>query len=105
MKNLDNAKWVVLFISKKRDHSTEYLESLNKMIEKVKKIPGFVHIQSFENNLNQNITVSYWKNRASINEWGRDNDHIEAQKRGIVSWYSKYQILTCKIQDYYDFRV
>lgn len=105
MINLDKAKWVVLFISKKRDHNNEYKETLDSMIKKVKKIPGFVHVQSFENEQEQNITVSYWKNRASINEWGSDNDHIEAQKSGIVSWYSKYQILVCKIQDYYDFRV
>ena len=105
MIKLDKAKWVVLFISKKRDHSKEYLETLDKMIEKVKKLSGFVHVQSFVNEQNQNIIVSYWKNRASINEWGSDNDHIEAQKNGIVAWYSKYQVLVCKIEDYYDFRV
>lgn len=105
MKNLDDAKWVVLFISKKRDHSKKYIKTLGSMIEKVKKFPGFVHVQSFENEQDQNIIVSYWKDRVSINEWGRDNDHIEAQKKGIVAWYSMYQILVCKIQDYYDFRV
>lgn len=105
MKNLDNAKWVVLFISKKRNHNEKYRETFDQMIEKVKKLPGFLHVQTFENEQNQNITVSYWKDRASINEWGSDNDHIEAQKHGIVSWYSKYQILICEIQDYYDFRV
>ena len=105
MKNLDNAKWVVLFISKKRDHTTEYKKTLDNMIKKVKKLPGFIHVQTFENEQNQNITVSYWKDRTSINEWARNNDHIEAQKKGIVKWYLKYQILISKIQNYYDFGV
>ena len=105
MKNLDNAKWVVLFISKKREHNKEFRETFDRMIEKVKNISGFIHVQSFVNEQEQSIMVSYWKDRTSINEWSRNNDHIEAQKRGIVTWYSKYQILVCKIQDYYDFRV
>ena len=105
MKNLDNAKWIVLFISEKRDHSAEYKNTLDRMIEKVKKLPGFVHVYTFENGHNQNIIVSYWKDRTSINEWARNNDHIEVQKKGIAKWYSKYQILVCSIQDYYDFGV
>lgn len=105
MKKLDDAKWVVLFISKKRERFTGYDKTLNRMLDKVKKLPGFIHLQAFSNESGQAITISYWKNRESINEWGSDVEHIEAQKRGIVDWYSQYQIVIAKIDDYYDFKL
>ena len=104
MKNLDEAKWVVLFINKKRENLTGYDKTLERMLDKVKKLPGFVHLQTFTNELGQGIAISYWKNRESISEWGSDSEHIQAQKRGIVDWYSSYQIVVAKIDDYYDFK-
>jgi len=105
MKKLDDAKWVVLFIAKKRVDITGYDKTLERMLDKVKKLPGFVHLQTFTNDLGMGIAISYWKNRESISEWGADNEHIHAQKRGIVDWYSQYQIIIAKIDDYYDFKL
>ena len=105
MKKLDDAKWVVLFISKKRENLSGYNKTLDRMLEKVKNLPGFIDMQAFSNDFDLGITISYWKNRESINEWGSDNEHIHAQKRGIVDWYSQYQIVISKIEDYYDFKL
>lgn len=104
MNELNDAKWVVLFISKKREQLSGYKATLDRMLEKVKKIPGFVAIQTFTNEQGQNLTVSYWKDREAINQWGSDTEHIQAQKRGIVEWYSEYQIIVCSIDDYYGFK-
>jgi len=105
MKKLDDAKWVVLFIAKKREDLSGYSKTLDRMLEKVKKLPGFLHLQALSNDEGLGITISYWTSRESINEWGADNEHIQAQKRGIVDWYSQYQIVIASIDDYYDFKL
>jgi heme-degrading monooxygenase HmoA len=105
MKKLNDAKWVVLFISRKRKSLSGYDKTLERMLDKVSKLPGFIHLQTFTNDFGQGLTISYWKDRESINVWGSDFEHIKAQKRGIVDWYSQYQIVISKIDDYYDFNM
>jgi heme-degrading monooxygenase HmoA len=105
MKKLDDAKWVVLFVSKKRENISGYDKTLERMLDKVKTLPGFIHLETFTNDFGMGVAISYWKNKESINEWGSDFEHIKAQKRGIVDWYSQYQIVVGTIDDYYDFNM
>ena len=106
MKKLDEAKWAVLFISKKKENSSPgYNAKMNRLVEKVKALPGFLHLQTFINEKGEAIAISYWKDHESISKWGSDPEHIEAQKRGIIEWYDRYQIFVTKVEDYYDYKL
>ena len=103
MEKLNEARWVVLFISKKRKQIKGYSDMLRRMMEKVKEIPGFIGFQSFSDEQNRGITISFWKDKPAIKQWKMDADHIVAQKRGKEDWYMEYQLIICSIADYKEF--
>jgi len=103
MENLSEAKWVVIFISKKNKDLPGYAETQDLMLEKVKGVPGFVGVQSFMNEWGQGVTLSYWNSRESIKMWGNDSEHKIAKNRGKLEWYSEYQIIITKVDKYLSF--
>ncbi len=49
------------------------------------------------------ITVSYWKDMKSIQQWKQHSDHIVAQKQGRERWYSQYRTRICRVERDYEF--
>ena len=47
------------------------------------------------------MTVSYWKDEASIQAWKAQSQHMLAQKNGIERWYSHYELRVAKIERAY----
>lgn len=50
---------------------------------------------------NQEITVSYWKNKDQIKAWKQDPEHIKAQETGRSKWYKSYTVQIVKIEHEY----
>ncbi len=51
---------------------------------------------------NREISVSYWPDLESIENWKNDPEHVEAQKQGQQRWYSSYQIRIANIEREYE---
>ncbi len=49
------------------------------------------------------ITVSYWRDLASIAAWKRQLDHAEAQARGRRDFYARYTVRIARVERAYDF--
>lgn len=72
------------------------------MVESARKQPGFVGVDSARGPDGFGITVSYWKDEASLLAWKADAKHMLAQKLGKVRWYRHYTLRVAKVERQYD---
>jgi heme-degrading monooxygenase HmoA len=75
----------VFFIAKTKDLNSEYHDMSKKIRELAETQEGFIDITS-ENIDDVEVTISTWKNKASVDKWAKNPDHIEAKKRS-AEWY------------------
>jgi len=108
--------YAVVFTSLKSDSDDGYNKMSERMLELVKKQPGFLGFESARNELVSSkgmssrnktsfggITISYWKDLESINNWKNNSEHILAQKYGKDIWYNSYKVRICKVERDYIF--
>ena len=84
---------------------TESLEGYEEMAEEMERLgsaqPGFLGIDSARSGVG--ITVSYWRTLEAVREWKANLDHLEAQRKGRVQWYSSYTVRVAKVERNYEF--
>lgn len=83
---------VVIFTSRRTGGDQGYGAMSARMMELVKDQPGFLGVESARNAEGFGITVSYWKDLASIAAWKAHLEHREAMKLGRERWYEAYDI-------------
>lgn len=88
--------YAVIFTTNRTTGDNDYDEMATKMVELAKLQPGFLGIDSAKENIG--ITVSYWKDMASIKNWKANSEHKEAQKKGRSIWYSSYKVRVSKVE-------
>jgi len=81
------------------DGNNGYNQMSKKMLDLASVQPGFLGIESATENIG--ITISYWKNLDSINQWKTNVDHVKAQELGRNKWYSSYRIRISKVEREY----
>jgi heme-degrading monooxygenase HmoA len=93
--------YAVIFTSIRTNSDSEgYLEMAIKMEELAQQQDGFLGVESAREDIG--ITVSYWKDLASIKNWKENLDHIEAQQKGIAIWYEKYKVRIALVEREYE---
>lgn len=93
--------YAVIFTSIKIDEDRGYSKMSDKMVELISQQDGFLGFESAREELG--ITVSYWKDEASIQNWKNNLEHQEAQKLGKEIWYQQYKIRIAKVEKDYEF--
>ncbi|WP_100613844.1 antibiotic biosynthesis monooxygenase family protein [Confluentibacter citreus] len=93
--------YVVIFTSIQKDHIKGYNEMAEKLETLAKLQPGFLGMDSARNQIG--ITVSYWESLEDIKNWKQQNDHLQAQSKGIKDWYKWYSVKICKVEREYHF--
>ncbi|RXK13085.1 antibiotic biosynthesis monooxygenase [Halarcobacter mediterraneus] len=93
--------YAVIFTSIKIDEDKGYSKMSDKMVELVSQQDGFLGFESAREDLG--ITVSYWKNEKSIQNWKKNLEHQEAQKQGKEIWYKQYKVRIAKVEKDYEF--
>lgn len=91
--------YAVIFTSIKSEFDEGYAEMATKMEALAMQQPGFLGIESARNEIG--ITVSYWKDLDSIQNWKQNLDHIDAQIKGRTKWYSKYTVRIALVEREY----
>jgi heme-degrading monooxygenase HmoA len=71
------------------DHHDEYSQTAKRMVELAKQQPGYLGVESARDGVG--ITVSYWKDTASIRKWKQHAEHLEAQEKGKNKWYTVFK--------------
>ncbi len=93
--------YAVIFTSIKTKNHEGYDEMASKMVTLAQQQEGFLGVESARNEIG--ITVSYWTDLQSIKNWKQNLDHLDAQQKGIESWYSKYTVRIALVEREYSF--
>jgi heme-degrading monooxygenase HmoA len=103
MKPMDS-HYAVIFTSIRTEKDAEgYASMADRMVELAEQQPGFLGIDSASDADGTNITVSYWQDEASIEQWRMHAEHLEAQRLGKEVWYEQFNLRVAKVERVYSF--
>ncbi len=94
--------YAVIFTSVRTDIDAGYNETAERMLELAHKQPGFIGVDSVRKN-GLGITVSYWRDEASITQWKQHSEHLMAQKAGKETWYEQFHVHIARVERSYGF--
>lgn len=95
--------WAVIFTSKRRDGDDGYAAMAERMETLARTQDGFLGIESARGADGVGITVSYWRDEASIRAWKAVLEHRDAQAQGRARWYESYEVRVAKVERAYGF--
>jgi len=93
--------YAVIFPSMRTPGDQGYEETARLMVDLASTMPGYLGIESARSADGFGITVSYWRNEASIRNWRRQSEHVMAQQRGKREWYQHYELRIARVERSY----
>jgi heme-degrading monooxygenase HmoA len=93
--------YAVIFTSRRTEGDRGYGAMAARMAELGASYPGYLGIESARDAAGFGITVSYWRDEASILAWKRDAEHAKAQRAGKHTWYDDYTVRIAKVERAY----
>ena len=91
----------MIFTSQRTAGDRGYGEMAARMVELGSRHDGFLGIESVRDPDGRGITVSYWRDEASLQAWKRDAEHLQAQRGGRETWYEHYEVRIAKVERAY----
>lgn len=95
--------YAVIFSARRTDVDEGYDQTAMRMVELAMQQPGFLGVEHARNDLG--ITISYWRDEASILAWKAQADHQLAQQYGREKWYATFHIRVAKVERDYLFSI
>jgi heme-degrading monooxygenase HmoA len=93
--------YAVIFTSTRTSVEDGYAEMATQMVELAQQQDGFLGVESARNEVG--ITVSYWRDLESIQNWKNQLDHLQAQEKGKSTWYENYTVRIALVEREYSF--
>jgi len=94
--------YAVIFASRRNEHDPDgYAEAAQRMVELAARQPGFLGVDSARDAAGFGITVSYWRDEASIAAWKRQADHAAVRAHGRRHWYRHFEVRVAKVERAY----
>ena len=93
--------YAVIFTSLRTDVDGGYDKTAERMVELAASQPGFLGVESARGADGLGLTVSYWRDEASIRAWKRNAEHQQAQHAGKQAWYADYHLRVAKVERAY----
>lgn len=93
--------YAVIFSSLRTEGDRGYGEMAGRMAALAATQPGYLGMESARGADGVGLTISYWRDEASIQAWKRDTDHQQAQRAGQQTWYADYQVRIAKVERAY----
>lgn len=94
--------YAVIFTSHLNEGDDARYDAMGEaMYDLALKQPGCLGAESARDGERLGITVSYWKDEASIAAWKQLAAHLVAQKHGIERWYFHYEMRVAKVERAY----
>ena len=88
--------YAVIFTSLRTEGDNGYGDMSGRMVELASKQDGFLGIESAREEIG--VTVSYWRDLASIKNWKNNTDHAVAREKGRQDWYSHFKVRIAKVE-------
>jgi heme-degrading monooxygenase HmoA len=98
---LEPPYFAVIFSALRTEGDREYGATAQRMVELAQGMPGYLGIESARGDDGFGITVSYWRDEASIAGWRKYGEHRLAQERGKLEWYSHYELRIARVERAY----
>src|SRR5689334_7758346 len=90
---------ITVFRSRVRPESLkEYAVLGARMEELVRKMPGYVSHKGFVAEDGEHVTIVEFESEEAQRAWSLHAEHVEAKKKGQVSFYSEYRIQVCEVR-------
>lgn len=84
--------YAVVFTSQRTESEYEHYSLMSaRMIELAQQQPGFLGLETVREEAGLGITVSYWRDRESIENWSRHSEYNLMQRLGREEFYSWFQ--------------
>jgi heme-degrading monooxygenase HmoA len=97
--------YAVIFTSLRTPDDPEgYGRMADAMLALGQTQPGYLGFETARGEDGVGITVSYWKDEASIRAWKQVADHRAAQGQGRKEWYAWYHVRVARVERGYSFR-
>jgi heme-degrading monooxygenase HmoA len=91
--------YAVIFTSLRKPEDAGYADMASRMLELAVAQPGFLGVDfARDTHTGVSITVSYWKDEASIAGWRTHAEHRMAQAKGRAMWYSAFELRVAKVE-------
>lgn len=92
--------YAVIFTSLRTDVNQGYARMADRMTQLAARQSGYLGAESVRNadGVQLGITVSYWRDLASIAAWKADGEHLIAQQAGQRQWYAHYRVRIAKVE-------
>jgi heme-degrading monooxygenase HmoA len=90
--------YAVIFTSLRTEEDEGYSKMALRMVELAEEQPGFLGMESAREPAGLGLTVSYWRDEASISSWKQHVDHQAAQQLGKEKWYKRYMLRVSKVE-------
>lgn len=90
--------YAVIFTSQRTEGDEGYSRMADRMAELAAQQPGYLGVESARDAAGLGITVSYWKDEASIQAWKAQIEHAAAQRLGKEKWYAGYSLRVAKVE-------
>ncbi len=75
-----------------------------KALELAKQQKGFLGFETYKNEENESLSISYWETLEDVESWKENTPHKKAQKLGKEKWYEYFRIQVCKVIEEKEFR-
>lgn len=93
------ARYAVIFVSQRNGMDPAGYDAMAAQMESLARAqPGFVDLHSVRGPDGKGITISYWSSLPDVHQWGRNPEHLIAQRLGRDQWYASYQIAIAHIE-------
>ena len=88
--------YAVIFSSVRTEGDRDYGAMAERMATLAAGQPGYLGVESARDGLG--ITVSYWRDLASIRAWKANAEHLIAQQTGRSTWYADYRVRIARVE-------
>lgn len=89
---------VIFTSTRTQDHNEEYSQWSERMSELASQQPGFIDVVSARDPKTRfGITVSYFQDEQSAQNWKANVEHLEAQRLGRTDFYESYSVKVAQV--------
>lgn len=94
--------YAVIFTAQRTAGDLGYDAMADQMVALAEHQPGYIGNESTRDEVGLGMTVSYWKDEASLLAWKDVAQHLLAQKLGKTRWYQHYTLRVAKVERAYE---